>query len=84
VCERANLNKPLTITDTLLYNSIREIAVRVLMNYEFIDDVTEGATYYHADYVNPGWNLPKTIQIGRHIFYKKQSDLNDLTKELKL
>jgi spore germination cell wall hydrolase CwlJ-like protein len=54
------------------------------MNYEFIDDVTEGATYYHADYVNPGWNLPKTTKIGRHIFYKKQSDLNDLTKEIKL
>jgi len=84
VCEQANLNKALTIRDTLLYNSIREIAVRVLMNYEFIDDVTEGATYYHADYVNPGWNLPKTTKIGRHIFYKKQSDLNDLTKEIKL
>jgi len=44
------------------------------MNYENITDVTHGATYYHADYVNPGWPLPKTVKIGRHIFYKKKTD----------
>jgi spore germination cell wall hydrolase CwlJ-like protein len=25
--------------------------------------------YYHADYVNPGWNKEKVAKIGRHIFY---------------
>jgi spore germination cell wall hydrolase CwlJ-like protein len=57
-----------------LYNEIRDLAVYVVMNYEHIKDVTHGATYYHADYVNPGWGLPKTTKIGRHIFYKKKSD----------
>ena len=28
------------------------------------------AMYYHADYVNPGWNRNKVVtKIGRHIFY---------------
>ena len=27
------------------------------------------AIYYHADYVNPGWNKPRIEKIGRHIFY---------------
>jgi spore germination cell wall hydrolase CwlJ-like protein len=35
-----------------------------------IGDVTRGAKFYHADYVNPGWNLRRVIQIGDHIFYK--------------
>jgi spore germination cell wall hydrolase CwlJ-like protein len=52
------------------------------MNYGNIDDVTKGATYYHADYVNPGWNLPKTTKIGRHIFYKKHTDYQNLNKEI--
>jgi spore germination cell wall hydrolase CwlJ-like protein len=29
----------------------------------------KNALYYHADYVNPNWRLPKIDQIGRHIFY---------------
>lgn len=33
-------------------------------------DVTRGATFYHANYVNPGWNLRRVTQIGAHIFYK--------------
>lgn len=28
------------------------------------------AIYYHADYVNPGWNKLRVTKIGRHIFYK--------------
>jgi len=26
--------------------------------------------YYHADYVNPGWNKTKVTKIGKHIFYR--------------
>jgi len=84
VCEQHNMNKLLTVRDSILYNSILELSVRVLMNYEMMNDVTDGATYYHADYVNPGWGLPKTTQIGRHIFYKKRGDLDDKTRELRL
>jgi spore germination cell wall hydrolase CwlJ-like protein len=37
------------------------------------------ATHYHADYVLPYWadSLDKTIQIGRHIFYRLRSVLGD-------
>jgi len=34
--------------------------------------------------VNPQWKLPKTTQIGRHIFYKRHSDLATMKKEIKL
>jgi exopolysaccharide biosynthesis WecB/TagA/CpsF family protein len=37
------------------------------------------ATSYHADYVLPYWAdaLDKTVQIGRHIFYRLRSSLGD-------
>jgi len=34
-----------------------------------VGDVTGGAKFYHANYVNPHWNLHRLIQIGAHIFY---------------
>ena len=35
-------------------------------------DITEGATHYHADYVEPSWakTKTKTIEIEDHIFYR--------------
>ena len=36
-----------------------------------IPDPTGGATHYHADYVAPGWGLPLTARIGRHLFYRE-------------
>ena len=35
-------------------------------------NLTGGADHYHATYVKPYWakSLTKTVQIGRHIFYK--------------
>jgi spore germination cell wall hydrolase CwlJ-like protein len=34
----------------------------------------KGALYYHADYVSPGWKLPKIDKIGRHIFYGERNN----------
>ena len=79
VCETKSLTKP----PNLLYNDIRQLAVNVVMNYDVIRDITYGATYYHADYVNPNWGLPKTTQIGRHIFYKHHRDVVNINKEIK-
>ena len=45
-----------------------EVAKRVLLENYRLPSLT-GAMYYHADYVNPRWNKPKIVQIGRHIFY---------------
>jgi spore germination cell wall hydrolase CwlJ-like protein len=37
------------------------------------------ATHYHADYVLPYWadSLDKTVQIGRHIFYRLRGSIGD-------
>ena len=53
-----------------VYNEAQDVAVYVYMNYDTMHDKTKGALFYHADYVNPGWRLQKTVTIGRHIFYR--------------
>ena len=37
-----------------------------------VDDPTDGALWYHADYVEPDWAAEKTVvtRIGRHIYYR--------------
>jgi spore germination cell wall hydrolase CwlJ-like protein len=81
-CDESVLRKRLTIRETKLYNEIRELAIHMVVNYERMTDVTGGATYYHADYVNPGWKLKKVDQIGRHIFYRSNKDNIDRNKEI--
>ena len=84
VCEAEHRARRLTMLNSSLYNEIRSVAINVIMNYETMKDITKGATYYHADYVNPHWGLPKTTQIGNHIFYKRNSDVRKLDKEIRL
>lgn len=70
--------KVLTNTNNSLYNDIRNLAIYVYANQERINDPTQGALFYHADYVNPKWkNMEKTAVIGRHIFYNRK-DLKQL------
>jgi N-acetylmuramoyl-L-alanine amidase len=58
------------------YEESRDIALHVYANYEKIKDFTNGALFYHADYVNPHWRgLERTTVIGRHIFYKEKAKL---------
>ena len=49
------------------------IAKRALTEPFLHDTIAESnALYYHAVYVNPGWNKTKVVkQIGNHIFYTK-------------
>ena len=63
------------IANNFVYNQAREIAVYVYANYEKMHDITQGALYYHADYVNPRWKLERTTTIGRHIFYKERDGI---------
>lgn len=63
------------IRNYFVYNQARDVAVYVYANYEKLSDVTQGALYYHADYVNPKWKLQKTTKIGRHIFYKERDGI---------
>jgi N-acetylmuramoyl-L-alanine amidase len=39
---------------------------------QFVVDITDGATHYHADYVKPAWAATKTrtTKIDDHIFYR--------------
>jgi N-acetylmuramoyl-L-alanine amidase len=48
--------------------SINAAAVSSIINF----DITEGATHYHANYVDPRWasKLKFTVAIGRHRFYR--------------
>jgi N-acetylmuramoyl-L-alanine amidase len=67
-------SKVLTNGDNKLYNAIRDIAMFVYINYERVSDPSNGAMFYHADYVNPRWpNMIRTNIIGRHIFYNRKS-----------
>lgn len=60
------------ITDNISYKRAVEIATELLNTYSNTLDVTDGATYYHANYVNPSWSrkFDKIVQIDRHIFYR--------------
>lgn len=51
-----------------MYAASRKAAEDVYLRN--VGDVTKGAKFYHANYVNPGWNLRRVTQIGAHIFYK--------------
>ena len=47
----------------------KKIAEQVYLgNY---GDITGGAKFYHANYVNPRWNLERVTRIGAHIFYRE-------------
>ena len=64
-----------TIQNNSVYMQAREVALMVYANYEKMHDMTEGALFYHADYVNPRWKLERTAVIGRHIFYKQKDGI---------
>ena len=71
-CQSAKVNR-----SSDAYQAAKDVALYVYANYEKLHDVTKGALYYHADYVNPGWKLQKTVTIGRHIFYKEGGKHHD-------
>lgn len=51
--------------------SLEAVQKALKMYYHRHVDVTQGSTYYHAHYVNPGWrHLEKVTVIGSHIYYK--------------
>lgn len=55
------------------WNSSVAIAQQVMTNFGKIPDPTDGATYYHAVYVNPDWasHFTRTARIDNHVFYRK-------------
>lgn len=57
------------------YRESYEVAKKVLLE-GFQLGVLKEALYYHANYVNPQWQLDKIGSIGNHIFYKPKQKGN--------
>jgi len=67
-------------TDAHAYEVAELIAKAVLEHRA--NDVSEGATHYHATYVNPSWSETKeqTVRINNHIFYRWRDTADTLRK----
>ena len=51
--------------------SLVSVEKALTMYYNRNVDITQGATFYHANYVKPGWHgLERITSIGSHIYYK--------------
>ena len=64
--------KPDTINNERSWDESVYMASEVLFRKDWIFDITDGARFYHADYVSPRWAKvkKKTTQIDTHIFYR--------------
>lgn len=71
-CDHAVRARPV---NKVAYNESYEVAKKVLLE-GFKLDVLKDALYYHANYVNPKWQLEKIGSIGNHIFYKPKNKGN--------
>lgn len=65
-CDTAHKARPV---NPKVYDESMAVAKKVLLE-GFRLDVMKEALYYHANYVNPQWNLEKIGTIGNHIFYR--------------
>lgn len=72
----------LTIRDRMLYNEILKLSTYIYLNYNRLDDVTNGATYFHSVKINPRWKHQRVARIGNHIFYRSRMDRIDRSKPI--
>lgn len=56
------------IRDWIMYAEAERTARLVYLDK--VGDVTHGAKFYHANYVNPRWGYDRVATIGAHIFYQ--------------
>jgi N-acetylmuramoyl-L-alanine amidase len=54
-----------------IFWEIYALSEKIVSNSDAIIDMTDGALFYHADYVTPTWSFQfkKKVVIDRHIFY---------------
>ena len=64
--------KPDDINDIGIFMEIMQFSRLLLTSQAMMFDITDGATFYHADSITPSWaeSKIKTIEIGDHIFYR--------------
>jgi spore germination cell wall hydrolase CwlJ-like protein len=62
------------VRDRDAWRQAMRIATNVMRTGGKVNQVAGGATFYHADYVNPRWasRMVKVAEIGTHIFYRPQ------------
>ena len=65
-CDKAVRSKPV---HAKTYEESMEVAKKVLLEGFRLPSLTN-ALYFHASYINPGWQHKRITQIGRHIFYE--------------
>lgn len=68
-CDQAARTRPVNQT---AYAESYEVAKKVILE-GFVLSSLKDALYYHANYVNPKWNLDRIGSIGNHIFYKQKT-----------
>ncbi|WP_288986712.1 cell wall hydrolase, partial [uncultured Cobetia sp.] len=58
------------IREPAAYAEARDVA-RQALNHQ-LEDVTDGALYFHARYATPYWakRFVRTARIGQHLFYR--------------
>jgi len=61
-----------TPQDMTTFQNIYDLSYDIVYGNILLIDITDGATHYHADYVNPSWasSKEKTTEIEDHIFYR--------------
>ena len=61
--------------DKQQWSLAQDIAKQIMAGELWLPEVGY-STYYHANYVSPGWanSMSKIDKIGRHIFYKKRNE----------
>ena len=59
--------------EVILDEGAYTIALSIAVNWPNLVDITNGATYYHRNDVQPYWieSLSISRQIGRHLFYNQ-------------
>ena len=68
--------KPDEVRSEKAFETITRIATYAVLNYNYVEDPTYGAMWYHAYYVKPSWryDFTKTATIGAHIFYRTKTN----------
>lgn len=78
-CDKRNKPNPAehkNVMERYAWNDALLLANDMILEYnsERFEDITKGATFFHASYVDPQWRkwkkLQKTVKIDKHIFYK--------------
>ena len=58
-----------TVRSAQQYSESKKVAEKVLLSGANHGILGRNVLFYHADYVNPRWNLKRVAKIGDHIFY---------------